>query len=158
MHHGTTVLHLDPDTNQLVLVLLRLEKCNGTVTWFKPPWSDPRSSDVCSSDLWSDPRRSGAVFGGSSLISESSLSSSASSSAGIVISTDDASAVATLDKIEQTVSPGLRLKYTNRSGDSLAYTEQGYVGLVQMKEVALVEYSAFPESVRVAAQRSFQVE
>ena len=76
LHHGTTVLHLDTDTNQVTPVFLKLENCNGTITWFRPPWCDPRKTS------------------------------------GILINADDTGL--SLDKIEDAVSPGLRLKYTNR--------------------------------------------
>ena len=33
---GTAVLHLDPGTHQTTLVQLRLEQCNGTITWTSP--------------------------------------------------------------------------------------------------------------------------
>ena len=32
-HHGTSVLHMDTSTHQTALVELRLEQCNGTLTW-----------------------------------------------------------------------------------------------------------------------------
>ena len=70
-------------------VYLRLERCNGTVTWCRPPWGDPRRGGT---------------------------------GAAAILGHDDAScagAGAALDAIEDAVSPGLRLKYTNRSGESL---------------------------------------
>ena len=42
LQHGTTVLHYDHDAQSVVPVFLKLEKCNGTVTWCRPPWADPR--------------------------------------------------------------------------------------------------------------------
>ena len=35
-HAGTTVLHMDPSTHQTTLVDLKLERCNGTITWSTP--------------------------------------------------------------------------------------------------------------------------
>ena len=35
-HCGTTVLHMDVSTHQTALVELRLEQCNGTLTWSTP--------------------------------------------------------------------------------------------------------------------------
>ena len=35
-HHGTSVLHMDTSTHQTALVQLRLERCNGTLTWAAP--------------------------------------------------------------------------------------------------------------------------
>ena len=35
-HAGTAVLHMDPSTHQTTLVDLRLEQCNGTITWSTP--------------------------------------------------------------------------------------------------------------------------
>jgi phosphatidylinositol phospholipase C epsilon len=35
-HHGTSVLHMDTSTHQTALVELRLESCNGTLTWAAP--------------------------------------------------------------------------------------------------------------------------
>lgn len=35
-HHGTSVLHMDTTTHQTALVELRLEQCNGTITWATP--------------------------------------------------------------------------------------------------------------------------
>ncbi|CAL4059438.1 unnamed protein product, partial [Meganyctiphanes norvegica] len=39
LHHGTTVVHWDTESGRSCLVYLRLERCNGTLTWCKPPWS-----------------------------------------------------------------------------------------------------------------------
>jgi hypothetical protein len=53
---------------------------------------------------------------------------------------------------------GLRLKYTNRSGESLAYSDEGYVDLTHVKNLSLIHsIVAYPEEVRVQAQRCFQV-
>ena len=35
-HVGTAVLHMDPSTHQTALVDLKLEQCNGTITWSCP--------------------------------------------------------------------------------------------------------------------------
>ena len=35
-HLGTTVLHMDPTTHQTALVHLKLEECNGTISWSSP--------------------------------------------------------------------------------------------------------------------------
>ena len=89
LHRGTTVLHYESDTQQVTTVYLRLERCNGTVTWCRPPWGDPRRGGT---------------------------------GAAAILGHDDAScagAGAALDALEDAVSPGLRLKYTNRSGESL---------------------------------------
>jgi hypothetical protein len=104
LHFGTTVLHLDPDTHQICPVFLKLENCNGTVTWFRPPWTDPRKP-----------------------------TSGGTGSTGVFINTDDSTT--NLDRIEDSVSPGLRLKYTNRSGESIVYTDEGYVDLAHMKDL-----------------------
>ena len=80
LHRGTTVLHLDLETHQVTTVFLKLERCEGTMTWCRPPWKDPRSGHP-----------------------------------------DNFNSSFTLDIVETAVSPGLRLKYTNRSGESLAY-------------------------------------
>eukprot|EP00095_Tigriopus_kingsejongensis_P008940 snap_masked-scaffold199_size265817-processed-gene-1.12 protein:Tk08940 transcript:snap_masked-scaffold199_size265817-processed-gene-1.12-mRNA-1 annotation:"1-phosphatidylinositol -bisphosphate phosphodiesterase epsilon-1-like" len=120
LHAGTTILHFEPDTHQVLPVFLKLERCNGTVTWCRPPWSDPRRS---SSFMSSSPDDNGT----------------------------------SVDNIEDAVSPGLRLKYTNRSGESLAYTDEGYIDLMHMKDLSLSDdiYN-FPESVRVVIHRAFQ--
>ncbi|XP_063613187.1 1-phosphatidylinositol 4,5-bisphosphate phosphodiesterase epsilon-1-like, partial [Penaeus indicus] len=39
LHHGTTVVYWDPESGRSCLVYLRLERCNGTLTWCRPPWS-----------------------------------------------------------------------------------------------------------------------
>lgn len=53
--------------------------------------------------------------------------------------------------------PGLRLKYTNRSGESLAYSDEGYVDLMHVKNLSLIpNIVSYPEEVRVQAQRCFQ--
>jgi len=95
------VLHYEPDTGSVTPVFLRLERCNGTVTWCRPPWSDPRRGSA-----------------GSMMGAAGSASSSASLSSG-----EDAGAP--LDAVEEAVTPGLRMKYANRSGESLAYTDEG---------------------------------
>ena len=52
---------------------------------------------------------------------------------------------------------GLRLKYTNRSGESLAYSDEGYIDLTHVKNLSLIpSIVAYPEEVRVQAQRCFQ--
>jgi hypothetical protein len=88
------VLHLEQDTHQVASVFLKLERCSGTLTWCRPPWKDPRR---------------GLGFG----IETGSGSNINNVGAG--------SSAYNLDSVETTVSPGLRLKYTNRSGESLAY-------------------------------------
>lgn len=122
LHAGTTVLHFEPDSHQVLPVFLKLEHCNGTVTWCRPPWSDPRR---------------------------------ASSTSFMSSSPDDNGT--TLDTIEEAVSPGLRLKYTNRSGESLAYTDEGYIDLMHMKDLSLSDdiYN-FPENIRLNIHRTFQ--
>ena len=35
-HLGTTVLHMDTSTHQTTLVHLKLEECNGTISWSSP--------------------------------------------------------------------------------------------------------------------------
>ncbi len=86
LHRGTTVLHYESDTQQVTAVYLKLERCNGTVTWCRPPWGDPRRGGT---------------------------------GAAAILGHEDAGAGAALDVLEDAVSPGLRLKYTNRSGESL---------------------------------------
>jgi len=50
------------------------------------------------------------------------------------------------------------LKYTNRSGESLAYSDEGYVDLTHVKNLSLLKsITNYPEEVRVQAQRCFQV-
>ena len=39
-HVGTAVLHMDPSTHQTALVDLKLEQCNGTITWSCPKGSE----------------------------------------------------------------------------------------------------------------------
>ena len=52
---------------------------------------------------------------------------------------------------------GLRLKYTNRSGESLAYSDEGYIDLTHVKNLSLIpSIVSYPEEVRVQAQRCFQ--
>nr|XP_045618556.1 uncharacterized protein LOC123770570 isoform X4 [Procambarus clarkii] len=43
LHHGTTVVHWDPECGRSCLVYLRLERSNGTLTWCRPPWSALRA-------------------------------------------------------------------------------------------------------------------
>ncbi|XP_069959980.1 1-phosphatidylinositol 4,5-bisphosphate phosphodiesterase epsilon-1 isoform X3 [Cherax quadricarinatus] len=43
LHHGTTVVHWDPESGRSCLVYLRLERSNGTLTWCRPPWSALRA-------------------------------------------------------------------------------------------------------------------
>ena len=35
-HLGTTVLHMDTQTHQTALLTLKLEECNGTISWSSP--------------------------------------------------------------------------------------------------------------------------
>ena len=52
---------------------------------------------------------------------------------------------------------GLRLKYTNRSGESLAYSDEGYIDLTHVKNLSMIpSIVTYPEEVRVQAQRCFQ--
>ncbi|KAG7167929.1 1-phosphatidylinositol 45-bisphosphate phosphodiesterase epsilon-1-like [Homarus americanus] len=43
LHHGTTVVHWDPESGRNCLVYMRLERSNGTLTWCRPPWSALRA-------------------------------------------------------------------------------------------------------------------
>ncbi|XP_064077346.1 1-phosphatidylinositol 4,5-bisphosphate phosphodiesterase epsilon-1-like isoform X2 [Macrobrachium nipponense] len=43
LHHGTTVVHWDPESGRSCLVYVRLERSNGTLTWSRPPWSALRA-------------------------------------------------------------------------------------------------------------------
>ena len=82
----------------------------------------------------------------------------------------------TLERAELAVSPGLRLKYTNRSGESLAYSDEGFVDLSHVKvEWAKANsdpwlillfskdlnlcgeevYNGYPEHVRLSLHKSF---
>lgn len=135
LHHGTTVLNFDPETNQVVSVFLKLESCNGTITWCRPPWSDLRKGAGLIGPA-------GTVFNvmqGGSGATTANLASAAANGIGPAITTTSASEADTsLDTIENAVSPGLRLKYTNRSGESMAYSDEGYVELSHMKDLSLV--------------------
>ena len=55
--------------------------------------------------------------------------------------TDNNGSSYSLDTVETAVSPGLRLKYTNRSGESLAYQVSKYCNLeVHFRENVYIRY------------------
>lgn len=46
-HCGTTVLHMDSSTHQTAMVSLKMEKCNGTLTWrLLSAASDPKTQHI----------------------------------------------------------------------------------------------------------------
>ena len=45
-HSGTTVLHMDVSTHQTALVELRLEQCNGTLTWASAGSQEQEGSEI----------------------------------------------------------------------------------------------------------------
>ncbi len=131
------MLNLDPETNQVIPVFLKLESCNGTVTWCRPPWSDLRKlsgAGILSGAAAAASSSLGGSGGGGSGGSSAPASSPA---VGPTIMTTASDVEATLDTIEDAVSPGLRLKYTNRSGESIAYTDEGYIELTHIKGISL---------------------
>lgn len=141
LHHGTTVLHFDPDTLQVSPVFLKLERCNGSVTWCRPPWNDQRRGSV------------GSAGSGSSSSDTTDGGGGGAGGGGVGSGLGMSSAV---DAIEDTVSPGLRLKYANRTGESIAYTDEGFVELTHMKDLSLVnELYSFPENVRLVLHKNF---
>ncbi|XP_076030317.1 1-phosphatidylinositol 4,5-bisphosphate phosphodiesterase epsilon-1-like isoform X2 [Oratosquilla oratoria] len=94
LHHGTTVVHWDPESGRNCLVYLRLERSNGTLTWCRPPWSPLKT-------------------GHSSSQPDYTLGSNP----------------------EDTVSPGLLLKYATTPELTGGTLEEGFVELTCVKEV-----------------------
>ena len=151
LRRGTTVLNLDSDTSQAIPVFLKLESCHGTVTWCRPPWADLRHKNSAAGQSGQGGGSVGGSLGGSSLgqslskdggnggggVVANVASSVGSIGAAPAITTTSSDVDSALDTIEDAVSPGLRLKYTNRSGESIAYADEGYIELTHVKEVSL---------------------
>lgn len=113
LHHGTTVLHFEPETMQMVPVFLKLERCNGTITWCRPPWNDKRRGSTGSTSSYLDGGSTGGGGGTSGIGSDSVGGGLSPGSPPATVTT------CAIDTIEDSVSPGLRLKYANRTGESL---------------------------------------
>jgi hypothetical protein len=141
------------------LVFVRLERCNGTLTWCKPPWADPRRPTGATAAATSSAAATAASAGTGGIASNAGVGAT-SINTGCEM---DSVAVGLglgngcgLDQIEEAVSPGLRLKYTNRSGDCIAYAEEGFIDLAQVKDVCLFDdVSVLPECARAVTQRAF---
>jgi len=60
-------------------------------------------------------------------------------------------------KLNPIQNKGLRLKYTNRSGESLAYPDEGYIDLNHVKNLSLTSnIVVFPEEVRTQVKNTLK--
>lgn len=128
LHRGTTVLHYEPDAQQVTPVFLKLERCNGTVTWCRPPWGDPRRGGT----------GAGAILG-------------AEDAGGGAAGLD-----AIEDAVGPGLR--LKYAANRSGETSLTYADEGYIDLAHMKDLSLAEddLSACPESVRLVIHRAAQ--
>ena len=158
LYHGTTVLHFDADSNQAIPVFLKMERCNGTMTWCRPPWGDPRKRSTASLSSAASSSGSGSGATGATGVAAASIDGNSEDPLGSGFM-NSSGGQDSLDSIEDAVSPGLKLKYTNRSGESLAYADEGFIDLAHMKSLTVKgdeAVNAMPESARLIIHKNFQ--